>query len=93
MSLERPILHSAGDEITVRGDITIKGVTRPVELTGTISGPITDGYGRERTGLRLETTIDRTEFGVDWNTPLPTGEQALADEVQLAADLYFVREA
>jgi polyisoprenoid-binding protein YceI len=93
LRFESTDIRRSGDEITVRGDITIKGVSRPVELTGTISGPITDGYGRERIGLRLETAIDRTEFGVNWNTPLPTGEQALANEVKLAAELYFVQEA
>jgi len=81
------------DRITVRGGITIKGVEKPVELTGTITGPITDAYGRERIVLKLETTIDRTEFGVNWNVPLPDGKPALANEVKLAAELYFVKEA
>ena len=81
------------DRITVRGVITIKGVEKPVELTGTITGPITDAYGRERIVLKLETTIDRTEFGVNWNVPLPDGKPALANEVKLAAELYFVKEA
>jgi polyisoprenoid-binding protein YceI len=93
LRFESTDISRSGDEITVRGDITIKGVTRPVELTGTISGPITDGYGRELIGLRLDTALDRTEFGVNWNTPLPNGEPALANEVKLAAELHFVREA
>jgi|SRR5919201_4968099 polyisoprenoid-binding protein YceI len=82
----------SGETVTVRGDITIRGITKPVELAGTITEPITDGYGRERLGLRLETTVDRTEFGLNWNMPLPSGEPALANEVSLAADLYFVRQ-
>lgn len=77
----------------VGGELTIKGVTRPVELTGTIAEPITDYAGRERIGLRLVTVFDRTDFGVAWNAPLPSGEPALANEVRLEADLYFVREA
>ena len=82
-----------GDELTVRGEITIKGVTKPVELTGAATAPITDPYGRERIGLTLSTTVDRTAFGVNWNLPLPSGEPALSNEVTLVADLYFVREA
>jgi polyisoprenoid-binding protein YceI len=82
-----------GDEVTVRGEITIRGVTKPVELKGSLTEPITDPYGRERIGLQLETTLDRTDFGLDWNMPLPDGKPALADEVKLAAELYFVREA
>ena len=90
LRFESTEVRPSGDEIAVRGDITIKGVTRPVELTGSISGPITDGYGRERIGLRLETAIDRTEFGVNWNMPLPNGEPALAHDVTLKADLTLV---
>jgi len=93
LSFESSEIERDGDRITVRGGITIKGVERPVELTGTIADPITDPYGRERIGLKLETTVDRTEFGVKWNVPLPDGKPALADEVKLVADLYFVREA
>src|SRR5262249_30279614 len=83
----------SGDGVTIPGDLTIKGVTQPVELTGTFTQPITDAYGRERLGFRLETVIDRTKFGVNWNLPLPSGEPALADDVKLTAELYFVREA
>jgi len=93
LSFESSEIERDGDRITVRGGITIKGVERPVELTGTIAEPITDSYGRERIGLKLETTVDRMEFGVNWNVPLPDGKPALADEVKLVAELYFVREA
>jgi polyisoprenoid-binding protein YceI len=84
------ISRSSGD-ITVDGELTIKGHTEPVELHGTVTDPITDPYGRERFGLKLETTIDRTAFGLDWNAPLPTGEPALSNEVRLIADLQFVK--
>jgi polyisoprenoid-binding protein YceI len=93
LSFESSDIDRAGDQITVRGGITIKGVEKPVELTGTLGEPITDPYGRERISLKLETTVDRQEFGVNWNVPLPSGEPALADEVKLAAELYLVREA
>jgi polyisoprenoid-binding protein YceI len=86
-------LERSGAELVVRGDITIRGVTKPVELTGTIAGPITDAYGRERLNLNLSTTVDRTKFGLNWNMPLPNGQPALANEVKLVAELYFVQEA
>jgi polyisoprenoid-binding protein YceI len=81
------------EPLAINGRLTIKGVTRPVELTGTFSPPIVDAFGNERVGLRLQTTVDRTAFGVSWNMPLPTGKQALANEVTLLAELYFTREA
>ena len=93
LSFESTDIERADDQITVRGGITIKGVERPVELTGTIAGPITDYTGNEKLSVKLDTTIDRTEFGVNWNVPLPDGKPALADEVKLSAELHFVKEA
>jgi polyisoprenoid-binding protein YceI len=79
-----------GDKVEFDGEITIKGVTRPVTLRGTIVGPTVDHFGKNRVGLKLDTTIDRTQFDINWNMPLPTGEPALANEVTLKADLTLV---
>ena len=78
-------------KVSVDGDLTIKGVTRPVALTGTVTTPMADPYGNQRIGLCLTTKIDRTEFGVDWNNPLPSGEASLANDVTLLAELQFVK--
>ena len=86
-------VERAGDEITAGGEITIKGITRPIELTGTIAEPIADPYGRRRFGLTVSGTVDRTAFGLEWNLPLPSGEPALANDVTLIGDLYFVKAA
>jgi polyisoprenoid-binding protein YceI len=83
----------SGDQLKVHGRITIRGTTKPVELVGTIAGPITDAFGRERVNVQLETTVDRTQFGLNWNMPLPNGQPALQNEAKLAAELYFVQEA
>jgi polyisoprenoid-binding protein YceI len=81
-----------GDEnVVAHGFLTIKGVTKPAEVTGTITAPMVDAFGRERIGLVLSTTVDRHDFGVSWNTPLPTGEAAVGDEVTVVAELYFLR--
>ena len=79
-----------GDAIEVEGQITIKGITRPATLRGTIVGPSVDHFGKNRVGLKLETTVDRTAFDINWNMPLPNGEPALANEVTLKADLTLV---
>ena len=78
-------------DLEIAGEITIKGETKPIELRGTISDPAPDPYGNERFGLKLQGKIDRTSFGVSWNTPLPSGEQALATDVTLIAELQFVK--
>jgi polyisoprenoid-binding protein YceI len=93
LKFESHELERSGEALIVRGDITIRGVTKPVELTGTISEQLTDGYGRDLLALTVETTVDRTTFGLNWNTPLPSGEPALANEVKLIAQLHFVKEA
>jgi polyisoprenoid-binding protein YceI len=86
-------VRRTGDEVAIDGEITIKGETRPIEITGKITEPIADPYGNERFGLKLEGTLDRTQFGVNWNNPLPSGEPALADDVTLVAELQLVKAA
>jgi len=72
-----------GDEIRALADLTIRDVTRAVELRGTSEGPASDPYGNTRIGLELTTTIDRTAFGLTWNAPLPGGGLVLANDVKL----------
>jgi polyisoprenoid-binding protein YceI len=79
-----------GDQVEIDGEVTLKGVTKPATLRGTIAGPTTDPYGKERIALELETTIDRTGFGITWNAPMPDGSNALSNEVTLRADLVLV---
>jgi polyisoprenoid-binding protein YceI len=90
LTFESREIERDGDNVKIRGGITIRGVERPVELTGKITSPIADAYGRDRLSLTLETTVDRTDFGVSWNASLPSGSNALADDVKLTAELYFV---
>jgi polyisoprenoid-binding protein YceI len=84
-------VERAGDRVTIAGDLTIKGQSQPVEFKGTVADPIADPYGKERLGLKLNGTIDRTKFGIDWNNPLPNGEPALANDVNLSAELSLVK--
>jgi polyisoprenoid-binding protein YceI len=93
LTFESSEIEVDGSSVTIRGGIRIRGVEKPIELTGTFAEPLTDYTERERLGLQLETAIDRTGFGIDWNAPLPSGDAALANEVRIAAELFFVREA
>jgi len=78
---------------TVNGDLTIRGVTKPVTATGTWQAPSQDAFGNTRAHLQLEVTIDRTDFGLNWNMPLPAGGNALANDVTLAVDIALVQQA
>lgn len=85
---------SASDgELVVEGDLTIKGVTKPVVLRGTFVGEAADPWGNDRIGLELETTVDRTDFGLKWNAPLPGGGFLLPNEVVLKAIFAAVKAA
>jgi polyisoprenoid-binding protein YceI len=85
-------IRLGGDgKVSVDGELMIKGVSKPVVASGTVTAPIADPYGNERIGLHLTTTIDRTDFGVDWNNPLPSGLPSLANDVTVLAELQFVK--
>jgi polyisoprenoid-binding protein YceI len=75
-----------------RGELTIKGVTRPVAITASVSEPNVDPFGRERVGITLEAKVDRNEFGVNWNAPNQGGGNYLGDDVTIKADLALVRQ-
>jgi polyisoprenoid-binding protein YceI len=93
LRFESTEIEAHGDEIVVEGDLTIKGVTRPVVLRGRFLGSALDPYGNERIGLELSGTVDRRDFGLEWNAPLPTGGFLLPNEAVLKASLGAVRTA
>jgi polyisoprenoid-binding protein YceI len=80
-------------DLVVDGDLTIKGTTKRVEARGQIGGPVAHPAGGERIGIDLETQVDRTEFGLNWNAPLPSGGVAVQNEVTLTVHLELVKEA
>jgi len=86
-------VESRDGEIVVQGDITIRGVTKPIELRGTFRGETLDAYGNARIGLDLAGTVDRTEFGVSWNGPLPGGGNLLPDEIPMFASFSAIRSS
>jgi len=80
-----------GERLTVKGDLTMRGVTQPIEAVGTLSGPAQYFDGKDRIAVELETTVDRTAYGINWNAPIPSGGNALADEVTITVELQLVR--
>jgi polyisoprenoid-binding protein YceI len=89
--------HSTGGDsaddgrVTLDGEITIKGVTKPIELTGTIAENGQDPWGNERVGLELEGKIDRREFDLKWNQTLPNGNLLVANDVKLLVSVSAVK--
>jgi polyisoprenoid-binding protein YceI len=85
-------LHEDGT-VSVRGELTLRGITRPVTATGTYQAPVEDPYGARRAALALTAAVDRREWGMDWQAPLPAGGDVLSYDVQLSAHLELIEEA
>ena len=77
----------------VNGELTIKGITHPVTATGTYAAPAADAFGNTRSHLQLEAQVDRENYEMTWNAPLPSGGNALANEVTLSVDISLVEQA
>ncbi len=84
------VQRGEGAEATVEGELTIRGVTKPVSGKGEITQPTEDAFGGTRIGVDLEAVVDRTAYGLNWNAPLPKGGLALAEKVKLHIHLEFV---
>ncbi len=85
--------RATDDGLVLEGELTIRGTTRTVRLTGRLTGVgIQDPWGGERLGLEAETVIDRRDFGVSWNEVLPGGNLVASNDVRLSASLSTVRE-
>jgi len=84
-------LKQDGEQLTVQGELTMRGVTKPITATGTIAGPAQYFDGNDRIAIELETVVDRTEFGINWNAPIPSGGNALANDVTITVELQLVK--
>ncbi len=84
-------IRTQGDAVEIDGELTVRGAAQPVQLNGTVRPPI-GAYGQQRLGISVETKVDRTAFGLNWNAPLDDGTPALANDVLLTAELFFIKE-
>lgn len=82
-----------GDDLTVVGQLTIKGITRDVALEVEQLGQVKDPWGNERAAFSAKTAIDRKDFGLTWNQVLETGGVAVGDRVTLEIEVEAVRQA
>jgi polyisoprenoid-binding protein YceI len=85
------IAIGADGAVVLNGELTIKGRTRPVRATGTSTPALEDPFGAVRRGLELEASVDRRDYGLEWNLSLPKGGVALDNEVRLLVNLEFTQ--
>ena len=81
------------DDFVLSGDLTIKGVTKPVSIEFERTGAAVDPWGNFRVGFEGKTKIDRTDWGVDFNAPLGAGGLVISEKVNLEFDIAAVRRA
>lgn len=81
-----------GDDYIVKGDLTIKDVTKSVKLNAEFGGIATDPWGNTKAGFTLSGKINRTEFGLTWNAALETGGVMVSEEVKILGELQFVKQ-
>ncbi|MCH8511879.1 MAG: YceI family protein [Kiritimatiellae bacterium] len=87
MTFESTAVHA--DKIV--GNLTIKGVTKEVELKYTFKGPVTDPWGNVRYGFNADTTIDRTDFGLTWNQVVEAGAMLVGEKVDITVSVEVIQ--
>ena len=90
MSFESTGFAAEGNDYTMTGDLTIKGVTKPVTFDVEFDGYTGDPWGNDRAGVYAQVTVNRHDWGISWNAPLESGGVMLSDNVKLELDLQIV---
>ncbi len=87
-------ISKKGDEAFVlNGDMTIRGVTKPVALDVEYGGTVVDPYGQTKAGFEVKGKINRKDFGLTWSAVTEAGGAVVSDEVRLIANVQFVKQA
>jgi polyisoprenoid-binding protein YceI len=90
MTYKSTAIRQEGDIYVVTGDLTIKGVTRPVELTVEVNGFGPDPFGGTRAGFSASGEINRNDYGITANMALPTGGVVVSEKIQLTLEVEAV---
>ncbi|HAH22791.1 MAG TPA: hypothetical protein DCL77_03340 [Prolixibacteraceae bacterium] len=80
------------DNYELKGNLTIKGISREVKLDVEFGGINKDPWGNEKAGFSLEGKINRKDWGLNWNAALETGGVLVSDEVKISAEVQFVKQ-
>ncbi|MDQ8701911.1 YceI family protein [Streptomyces sp. LHD-70] len=81
-----------GDDYRITGDLTIKGVTKPVTIDLEFNGSATDPFGNERVGFEGKAEILRSEWDLTWNAALETGGVLISDKIKLSFDISAIKK-
>ena len=85
-------IEGGGEDYTVTGDLTMHGITKPVELEVEFTGVAVDPFGATRAGFSAEAEISRKEFGLTWNAALEAGGVLVSDKVKINVEAALVKK-
>jgi polyisoprenoid-binding protein YceI len=80
-----------GNRVKVTGDLTMRGVTKQITMDAEFLGQATNPYGKQVAGFTAETTVNRKDWGVNWNAPLEAGGLLVSDNLKVSADIQAVK--
>jgi polyisoprenoid-binding protein YceI len=83
--------HKDGEHYTAVGDLTLRGVTKEISLTGNFNGVTKDPWGNVRAGFNAEGKLNRKDFGMVWNKALDSGGLVVGDEVHIKLDIECIK--
>jgi polyisoprenoid-binding protein YceI len=84
--------EAKGDVAKLHGDLTIRGITKPITLNVEYGGTVVDPYGQTKAGFTVSGKISRKEFGLTWNAVTETGGVVVSDEIKLHAEVQLVKQ-
>jgi len=82
-----------GDDWTITGDLTVKGVTKSISVPFEFTGSAQDPFGNTRIGFEGSTTLLRKDWGLTWNAALETGGVLVSDKIKLQFDISAIKSA
>ena len=87
------VVKQSGDEFVLAGDLTIRGVSKEVELDVQYAGVVTNPWGQQVIGFSASTELDREEFGMTWNAALETGGVLVGKKLKVEIEAEAVRQS
>jgi polyisoprenoid-binding protein YceI len=85
--------EAKGDEAKLHGNLTIKGVTKPITLDVEFGGIVKDPYGQTKAGFTVTGKISRKEFGLTWSAVTEAGSVVVGDEIKVNAEVQLIKQA
>jgi polyisoprenoid-binding protein YceI len=81
-----------GDEAKLHGDLTIRGITKPINLKVEFGGIVVDPYGQTKAGFTVTGKISRKDFGLVWNAVTEAGQVVVSDEIRILAEVQLIKQ-